>query len=278
MRDDDTSPAPGLTRDMPQKPDHGEESYRGSGRLEGMAALITGGDSGIGRAVAIAFAREGADIAISYLDEEDDARDTARLVEAAGRTCLLLPGDISEAAQCRAVVEQAAAKLGRLDVLVNNAAHQAFIDDIADISDEEFDKTFRTNIYATFWLSKAAIPHMQRGGSIINTASINSDKPNPRLLAYATTKGAIQNFTAGLAQMMAPKGIRVNCVAPGPVWTPLITATLEPEKWAEFGKDTPMGRVAQPVDLVSSYVMLAEPASGYVTGATIAVNGGMPML
>ncbi len=274
----DGSPDPGLTAEMPDKPDHGEDSYRGSGRLDGMAALITGGDSGIGRAVAIAYAREGADVAISYLDEEEDARDTARLIEAAGRKCVLLPGDISDAGHCRAVVGQAMDRLGKLDVLVNNAAHQAFIDDIADISDEEFDKTFKTNIYATFWLSKAAIPHMQEGASIINTASINSDKPSPRLLAYATTKGAIQNFTAGLAQMMAKKGIRVNCVAPGPVWTPLITATLEREKWGEFGRDTPMGRPAQPVDLVTAYVMLAEPLSAYVTGATIAVNGGTPML
>ncbi len=274
----DGSPAPGLTRDMPDKPDHGEDSYRGCGRLEGMAALITGGDSGIGRAVAIAFAREGADVAISYLDEEQDARDTARLIEAAGRKCVLIPGDISDAGHCRAVIGQTVEQLGKLDVLVNNAAHQAFIDDIADISDEEFDKTFKTNIYATFWLSKAAIPHMKEGASIINTASINSDKPSPRLLAYATTKGAIQNFTAGLAQMMAKKGIRVNCVAPGPVWTPLITATLERDKWGGFGRDTPMGRPAQPVDLVTAYVMLAEPLSAYVTGATIAVNGGTPMI
>lgn len=274
----DGSPAPGLTSEMPDKPDHGEHSYRGAGRLDGMAALITGGDSGIGRAVAIAFAREGADVAISYLDEEEDARDTARLIEAAGRKCVLIPGDVSDAGHCRAVIEQTVDQLGKLDVLVNNAAHQAFIDDIEDISDEEFDKTFKTNIYATFWLSKAAIPHMQKGASIINTASINSDKPNPRLLAYATTKGAIQNFTVGLAQMVAPKGIRVNCVAPGPVWTPLITATLERDKWEGFGRDTPMGRPAQPIDLVTSYVMLAEPLSGYVTGATIAVNGGMPMI
>lgn len=278
MQDDVTSPDPGLTRDMPEKPDHGEESYRGCGRLEGMVALITGGDSGIGRAVAIAFAREGADVAIAYLNEEEDARDTAGLIEQAGRKCLLLPGDLSEAAHCRAVVDQVVERLGKLDILVNNAAHQAFIDEIGEISDEEFDKTFRTNIYATFWLSKAAIPHMKRGASIINTASINSDKPNPRLLAYATTKGAIQNFTVGLAQMVAKDGIRVNCVAPGPVWTPLITSTLEREKWDEFGVDTPMGRPAQPIDLVTSYVMLAEPLSAYVTGATIAVNGGTPMI
>ncbi len=278
MQDRQESPTPGLTRDMPHKPDHGEDSYRGCGRLEGMAALITGGDSGIGRAVAIAFAREGADVAIAYLDEEEDARDTAALIEAAGRNVVLIQGDISQPDHCRAVVAKTVERLGKLDVLVNNAAHQAFIDDIGEISDEEFDKTFRTNIYATFWLSKAAIPHMKRGGSIINTASINSDKPNPRLLAYAATKGAIQNFTVGLAQMVADKGIRVNCVAPGPVWTPLITSTLEREKWEEFGKDTPMGRPAQPVDLVTSYVMLAEPLSAYVTGATIAVNGGMPMI
>lgn len=277
MMDENDSPDPGRTQDMPDKPDHGEDSYRGAGRLDGMAALITGGDSGIGRAVAIAFAREGADVAISYLDEDRDAKDTARLIEQAGRKCLLLPGDIGDRAHCDDMVEQVVAEFGGIDILVNNAAHQAFIEDLEEISDAEWDKTFRTNMSATFWLSRAAVRHMKRGASIINTTSINADKPNPKLLAYATTKGAIRNFTVGLAQLLAPKGIRVNCVAPGPIWTPLITATMPPEKVGEFGRDTPMGRPGQPIELVTAYVMLAEPLSSYVSGATIAVTGGTPM-
>lgn len=275
---DGKSPEPGRTGEMPDKPDHGEDSYRGAGRLEGMRALITGGDSGIGRAVAIAFAREGADVAISYLDEEEDAGETARLVEEAGRRCLLIPGDISEADHCRSVVAQVVEAFGGIDVLVNNAAHQAFIDELDEINDEEFEKTFRVNMFATFWLSREAVRHMGEGASIINTVSINSDKPNPKLLAYAATKGAVRNFTAGLAQLLAPKGIRVNCVAPGPVWTPLITATMPAEKVHGFGTDTPFGRAAQPAELVSAYVMLAEPISTYVSGATVAVTGGLPML
>ena len=278
MMDANDSPDPGRTQDMPDKPDHGEDSYRGAGRLDATAALAAGGDSGIGRAVAVAFAREGADVAISYLDEDSDAQDTARLIEQAGRKCLLLPGDIGDRAHCDSIVEQTVEAFGGLDILVNNAAHQAFIEDMEEISDEEWDKTFRTNMSATFWLSRAAVRHMKRGASIINTTSINADKPNPKLLAYATTKGAIRNFTVGLAQLLAPKGIRVNCVAPGPIWTPLITATMPPEKVGDFGKDTPMGRPGQPIELVTSYVMLAEPLSSYVTGATIAVTGGTPML
>lgn len=277
MTDASDSPDPGRTQDMPDTPDHGEDSYRGAGRLDGMAALITGGDSGIGRAVAIAFAREGADVAISYLDEDKDAKDTARLIEQAGRKCLLLPGDIGDRAHCDDMVEKTVDAFGGIDILVNNAAHQAFIEDIEEISDDEWDKTFRTNMSATFWLSRAAVRHMRRGASIINTTSINADRPNPKLLAYATTKGAIRNFTVGLAQLLAPKGIRVNCVAPGPIWTPLITATMPPEKLRDFGRDTPMGRPGQPVELVSAYVMLAEPLSSYVSGATIAVTGGTPM-
>lgn len=275
---EENSPDPGRTGEMPDKPDHGEESYRGAGRLEGMRALITGGDSGIGRAVAIAFAREGADVAISFLDEEEDAGETARLVEEAGQRCLLIPGDISEADHCRSVVEQVVEAFGGIDILVNNAAHQSFIEELEEITDEEFEKTFKVNMFATFWLSREAVRHMGEGASIINTVSINSDKPNPKLLAYAATKGSMRNFTAGLAQLLAPKGIRVNCVAPGPVWTPLITATMPEDKVKDFGKDTPMGRPAQPVELVSAYVMLAEPISSYVTGATVAVTGGMPML
>lgn len=271
-------PVPGETADMRDKPDHGEDSYRGAGRLEGMVALITGGDSGIGRAVAIAFAREGADVAISYLNEDEDAEDTATLIREAGRRCLLLPGDIGDADHCQTLIDRTVADLGGLDILVNNAAHQAFIDRIEDISDEEWDRTLRTNLDAMFWLTRAAVVHMKEGASIINTTSINADKPNPGLLAYAMTKGAIRNFTAGLAQMLADRKIRVNCVAPGPVWTPLIAATMKPEDMADFGKDTPLGRPAQPVELVSAYVMLAEPLSSYVTGATIAVTGGTPML
>jgi NAD(P)-dependent dehydrogenase (short-subunit alcohol dehydrogenase family) len=271
-------PMPGRTDDMTPRPDHGEESYRGSGRLEGRAALITGADSGIGRAVALAFAREGADVMISYLDENDDADVTRALVEEAGRRAYVAPGDIKDPDHCRALVRETNEAFGRFDILVNNAAHQAHFDTLEDISDEEWDVTFRINIHAMFYLAKAAAPLMPSGGAIINTASINSDKPNPGLLAYATTKGAIQNFTAGLAQMLAPRGIRVNCVAPGPVWTPLIPSTLPADSAAHFGESSPMGRPAQPAELASAYVMLAEPASSYTSGATVAVTGGTPMI
>ena len=269
---------PGSFKKMRPRPDHGETSWRGAGRLDGMVALITGGDSGIGRAVAIAYAREGADLAIAYLNETDDAKDTAQIVQEAGRDCLLLPGDLGDPAHCRDVVARTVEQFGRIDILVNNAAHQMKFDEISEISDEEWRRTFAVNIDAMFHLAKAAIPHMAPGASIINTASINADKPNPTLLAYATTKGAIQNFTAGLAQMLAKKGIRVNAVAPGPVWTPLIPASFPPEEVAKFGENYPMKRPAQPVELASSYVMLAEPMSSFVSGATIAVTGGMPMI
>ncbi|MBD9529899.1 SDR family oxidoreductase [Paracoccus sp. PAR01] len=269
---------PGSFKKMSPRPDHGETSWRGAGRLDGMVALITGGDSGIGRAVAIAYAREGADLAIAYLNETDDAKDTAQIVQEAGRDCLLLPGDLGDPAHCRDVVARTVEQFGRIDILVNNAAHQMKFDEISEISDEEWRRTFAVNIDAMFHLAKAAIPHMAPGASIINTASINADKPNPTLLAYATTKGAIQNFTAGLAQMLAKKGIRVNAVAPGPVWTPLIPASFPPEEVAKFGENYPMKRPAQPVELASSYVMLAEPMSSFVSGATIAVTGGMPMI
>jgi NAD(P)-dependent dehydrogenase (short-subunit alcohol dehydrogenase family) len=269
---------PGDTAKMNPVPDHGETSYEGSGRLKGKKVVLTGGDSGIGRAVAIAYAREGADLLISYLDEHEDAKATQELVEQAGRTCILVPGDIQNASHCRDVIERAVKEFGRIDVLVNNAAHQASFDDIGDISDEEWELTFRVNIHAMFYLTKAAVPHMPEGASIINTASINSDAPNPTLLAYATTKGAIQNFTAGLAQLLAEKGIRANAVAPGPVWTPLIPATLPPDAVKNFGKQVPMKRPAQPVELATAYVMLADPLSSYVSGATIAVTGGKPIL
>jgi NAD(P)-dependent dehydrogenase (short-subunit alcohol dehydrogenase family) len=273
-----TQELPGSFRKMDPKPDHGETSWRGAGRLQGMAALITGGDSGIGRAVAIAFAREGADVALSFLNEHEDAADTARLVTEAGRRCLALPGDIADPAHCRHIVARVAEEFGRLDVLVNNAAHQDTFETIDDITDEEWQRTFAVNIHAMFYLAKAAVPHMRPGASIINTASINADAPNPGLLAYATTKGAIQNFTGGLAQLLAEQGIRVNCVAPGPVWTPLIPASMSAEKTSKFGSNYPMKRPAQPVELASAYVMLAEPMSSYVSGATVAVTGGKPLI
>jgi NAD(P)-dependent dehydrogenase (short-subunit alcohol dehydrogenase family) len=269
---------PGSTDRMTPSPDHGEASYVGSGRLAGKVALITGGDSGIGRAVALAFAREGADIAISYLDEDEDAEATKRLVQSAGRRAISMSGDIQHAAHCRAIVDRAVCELGGIDILVNNAAHQAAFDDITDISDEEWELTFRVNLHAMFYLAKAAVPHMKRGSAIINTASINSDAPNPLLLAYATSKGAIQNFTAGLAQMLAERDIRVNAVAPGPIWTPLIPSTLPRDAVTNFGGDTPMKRPGQPAELATAYVMLADPLSSYVSGATIAVTGGRPML
>ncbi len=269
---------PGLTGAMTPRPDHGEASYTGSGRLKGKRAVITGGDSGIGRAVAIAFAREGADVLISYLNEDEDARDTARWVEKAGQKVVLVPGDIQHPQHCRAIVDKAVSELGGIDILVNNAAHQATFKDIGDISDEEWQLTFAVNIHAMFYLTKAAVPHMPAGASIINTASINSDKPNPSLLAYATTKGAIQNFTAGLAQMLAEKGIRANAVAPGPIWTPLIPSTMTGDSVTEFGKQVPMKRPGQPAELATAYVMLADPLSSYVSGATIAVTGGQPII
>ncbi|WFE76995.1 SDR family oxidoreductase [Roseinatronobacter sp. S2] len=273
-----TQELPGSLARMDPRPDHGEETWVGHGRLRGACALITGSDSGIGRAVAIAYAREGADVAISFLEETEDAKDTARHVEACGQRCLLLPGDISDPKHCRHIVETVAAELGRLDILVNNAAHQQTFAELDDIPDEEWQRTFAINIHSMFYLSKAAIGQMGKGASIINTASVNSDMPNPSLLAYATTKGAIQNFTAGLAQMLADKGIRVNCVAPGPVWTPLIPGSMSGETVAQFGANYPMKRPAQPVELASAYVMLAESASSYVSGATIAVTGGKPMI
>jgi NAD(P)-dependent dehydrogenase (short-subunit alcohol dehydrogenase family) len=269
---------PGKTDAMNPRPDHGEESYVGSGRLAGKRAIITGGDSGIGRAVAIAYAREGADLLISYLDEHEDARETQKWVEEAGRNAILAPGDISAAEHCRAIVEKAIAELGGVDILVNNAAHQASFKDIGDISDDEWQLTFAVNIHAMFYLSKAAVPHLNKGGVIINTTSINADQPNASLLAYATTKGAIQNFTMGLAQMLAVKGIRVNCVAPGPVWTPLIPSTMPPEAVQTFGENTPIGRAAQPRELALPYVMLATEEASYITGATVPVTGGRPFI
>ena len=269
---------PGETTAMTPKPDHGEESYKGCGKLTGRAAIVTGGDSGIGRAVAIAFAREGADVLIAYYDEDDDARETARWVEEAGRKAVLMPGDLKEEAHCEAVIKKAMDAFGQLDILVNNAAHQATFETIEDISAEEWDVTFRTNIYSMFYLSKAALRHMRPGGAIVNTTSINATDPSPALLAYATTKGAIANFTGGLSQLVADKGIRVNAVAPGPVWTPLIPSTMPQEKVESFGSSTPLGRAGQPAELAPAYVYLASDDGTYVTGEVIAVTGGRLML
>jgi NAD(P)-dependent dehydrogenase (short-subunit alcohol dehydrogenase family) len=275
---DQTQAPPGHTAGMQPPPDHGEASYKGSGRLTGKVALITGADSGIGRAVAIAFAREGADVAISYLNEHEDAQETKGWVEEAGRRAVLLPGDLAEPGHCRALVEKTVEALGRLDVLVNNAAEQATYKSLEEITDEAWARTFQVNIHAMFHLAKAALPHLQPGASIINTTSINADDPNPSLLPYATTKGAIQNFTAGLAQMLAERGVRVNCVAPGPIWTPLIPATMPPEKVKQFGANTPMKRPGQPKEVAPAYVLLASDEASYVSGATVAVTGGRPML
>lgn len=259
-------------------PDHGEETYEGHGRLRDRAALITGADSGIGRAVAIAFAREGADVVISYLEEHDDAEETAHWVTKAGRKAVMIPGDIQDEEHCRSLVDRTVEEFGKIDILVNNAAHQATFSDIQEISSEEWDRTWRTNIYSMFYLCKAAIPKMKPGSTIINTSSINADEPSPRLLAYAATKGAIANFTAGLAGMIAEKGIRVNAVAPGPIWTPLIPSTMPQEKIKNFGKSTPMGRAGQPAELAPTFVLLASPESSYITGALVPVTGGRVML
>ena len=269
---------PGRTDEMTPAPDHGEHSYKGSGRLSGRAAIITGADSGIGRAVAIAFAREGADVLISYLEEHDDAHETARWVEEAGRKAITVAGDIREEAHCRALVERAMKEFGKLDILVNNAAHQATFKSIEDISAAEWDATFRSNIYSVFYLCKAAIPRMQPGSTIINTSSINATDPSPSLLAYATTKGAIANFTAGLSGMVAKQGIRVNAVAPGPIWTPLIPSTMPMEKVKNFGSNTPLGRAGQPAELAPVFVLLASDESSYMTGALVPVTGGRLML
>ena len=271
-------PEPGLDADLEPKTDRGEESYRGTGRLEGRKALITGADSGIGAAVAIAYAREGADVALAYLpEEEEDAQEIVRLVEAAGRKAVALPGDVRDAAYCAQLVTDAVEALGGLDILVNNAGKQVAVENLEDLSDEQLDDTFKTNIYAFFRITKAALPHLPAGSSIINTTSIQAYNPSPFLLDYASTKAAINNFTKGLAQQLAPKGIRVNAVAPGPFWTPLQVSDGQPkEMLPEFGKDTPLGRAGQPTELAPAYVFLASPESSYVIGETLNVNGGTP--
>ena len=269
---------PGSSDAMDPVPDYGEATYRGSGRLADKVAVITGADSGIGRAVALAFAREGADVLVAYLDEEKDAAETRRLVEDAGRRCELFAGDISKRETCGELVRRAVDAFGRIDILVNNAARQMSYDSIDEIPDEEWEATFATNISAMFYITKDAVPHMAPGSSIINTASINADTPSPQLLAYATTKGAIQNFTGGLAQLLAEKQIRANAVAPGPVWTPLIPSTMPAEKVENFGSQVPFGRPAQPAELAGAYVLLASDDASYISGATIAVTGGKPII
>ncbi|MFI6262809.1 SDR family oxidoreductase [Micromonospora sp. NPDC051006] len=270
---------PGSTQEMTPKPDHGEESYRGSGKLDGKRAVITGGDSGIGRAVAIAFAREGADVLISYLgeDEDADARETVRLVEEAGRRGVAVRGDITDEAHCRQLIERALSDLGGIDILVNNAAYQMSQDKgILGISTDQFDRVMKTNLYAMFWLCKAAVPHLAEGSAIINTSSIQAFDPSPPLLDYATTKAGIANFTKALAADLAEQGIRVNAVAPGPIWTPLIPATMPEEQVEQFGKDTPLGRPGQPAELAPAYVFFASQESSYVTGEILGVTGGRP--
>jgi NAD(P)-dependent dehydrogenase (short-subunit alcohol dehydrogenase family) len=269
---------PGIQSEMRPVPDCGEESYKGSGKLTDKVAVITGGDSGIGRAVAIAYAREGADVLISYLSEDSDAKDTAGYVEQAGRRAVLVKGDVADPQHCREIIQTAVSELGGVDILVSNAAFQMTHDSLEEISDEEWDRTIHTNISAMFHLCKAAMPHLKPGSSIIGSSSVNSDSPNPKLASYAATKAAIANFCASLAQLLGEKGIRVNSVAPGPIWTPLIPATMPPEKVEKFGENTPLGRAGQPKELAPVYVLLASEDGSYISGARIAVTGGRPVL
>jgi NAD(P)-dependent dehydrogenase (short-subunit alcohol dehydrogenase family) len=268
--------APGLASKMEPRPDHGEKSYKGSGRLAGRKALITGGDSGIGRAAAIAFAREGADLAIGYLPvEESDAKEVIELIQAEGRKAIALPGDIRDEGFCRKLVEAAIKSLGGLDILVNNAGKQVAQPAIADITTEQFDATFKTNVYAMFWITKAALPHMPAGAAIINTASIQAYEPSPNLLDYAQTKACIVSFTKGLAKQLAAKGIRVNAVAPGPFWTPLQPSGGQPQEAVEtFGSKSPLGRPGQPAEIAPTYVLLASSEASYVTGEVFGNTGG----
>lgn len=268
---------PGAESEMQPKPDYGEDSYEGSGKLEGKAAIITGGDSGIGRAVALAFAREGADVLISYLNEEKDAQETRRAVEKSGKRAVLVAGDIGDEAHCKQIVDRAFDEFGKLDILVNNAAFQMTHESIREIPSEEFDHTFKTNVYAMFYLCKAALPRMNEGGAIINTASIQAYQPSSSLLAYASTKGAIVTFTKALNEEAIKQGVRVNAVAPGPVWTPLIPSTMPTEQVKTFGKETPIGRAAQPAELAPVYVFLASKESSYIGGEVIGVTGGKPL-
>ncbi|QJY44429.1 SDR family oxidoreductase [Pseudonocardia broussonetiae] len=276
---DRTVEHPGRTADLDVRPDHGEQTYRGTGRLEGRKAVITGGDSGIGRAVAIAFAREGADVLITHLDaEKDDAEETAGLVREAGRTALAVAADLTDEQTCHDVVRRAVEEFGRIDVLVSNAAYQmSQSDGLAGITTEQFDRVMKTNVYALFWLCKAAVPHMPAGSSIITSSSVQAFQPSPHLLDYATSKAAIVNFTKGLGHDLIEKGIRANSVAPGPVWTPLIPATMDEEKLESFGAQAPMGRAAQPAELAPFYVFLASQESSYMTSEVLGVTGGSPI-
>ena len=278
MTYDTVQQPPGSQAAMTPRPDCGEESYVGHGRLAGKKAVITGADSGIGRAVAIAFAREGADVLISYLDEDEDARETARYVEEAGQRAVLVPGDVSKPQHCRDIIAKAVEEFGRIDVLVNNAAFQMTREKIEDVPDDEWDYTIATNLSAMFHLCKAALPHMGEGSCIIGSSSVNSDMPNPTLAPYAATKAAIANFSASLAQLLGERGIRVNSVAPGPVWTPLIPASMNEEQVAKFGTNTPLGRAGQPVELAPAYVLLASDEASFMSGARVAVTGGRPIL
>jgi hypothetical protein len=268
-------PAPGRESEMEPRPDYGEETYEGTAKLLDKVALVTGADSGIGRAVALAFAREGADVLVSYLSENEDAAETVRVVEDAGRKAVAVPGDIGDEEHCKALVARAVAELGGLDILVNNAATQGVYESITEIPSAEIERVFRTNILSFFWLSRAAIPHLEPGSSIINTTSIQAYDPSPTLIHYATTKGAISTFTKALAKELVEKGVRVNAVAPGPVWTPLIAMSFEPEEVAEFGQDNPLGRPAQPAELAPAYVFLASDEARFVVGEVIGVTGGL---
>ena len=271
-------PEPGLDAELEPKADLGEKTYRGTGRLSGRKALITGADSGIGAATAIAFAREGADVAMAYLPEEEvDAQRISQILQDAGAKVLTLPGDLRDPDYCRDLVEKAVNGLGGLDILVNNGGKQVYNEDLASLDDDQFDDTFKTNVYAMFWITKAALPHLAAGSAIINTTSVQAYKPSEILVDYASTKATINAFTKALAQQLAPKGIRVNAVAPGPIWTPLQVTDGQPqEKIAEFGEQTPLGRAGQPAELAPAFVFLASPESSYVIGETLNVNGGTP--
>ena len=279
IKGEQQQPAPGLSSKMDPAPDHGETSYVGRGLLTDRVALITGGDSGIGRAVAIAYAREGADVAISYLPEEQtDAEETARWVNQAGRRCVMLPGDIKDEALCHALVARTVEAFGRLDILVNNAAAQTVNKELSDVTAEQLDTAFRTNVFAMYYLSQAAVPHMKPGAAIVNSTSVQAKTASKTMLVYAATKGAIASFTVALSNLLAPQGIRVNCVAPGPVWTPIQPIVKEPEQLESLGKDVPMGRPGQPAELAPAYVLLASDQGSFMSGALIPVTGGVPML
>ncbi|GAB2582595.1 glucose 1-dehydrogenase [Dyella jejuensis] len=269
---------PGTFTSMKPVPDHGEKDYQGHGRLSGKVALITGADSGIGRAVAIAFAREGADVVLSYLAETEDAKDTVKVCKQSGKDAIAIAGDIADPAHCRELVEATIKRFGKLHVVVNNAAFQKEAKSLADIADEDWQRHYNVNIHAMFYILRAAEPHLKPGASVINTASINAKRPPTAQLAYSSTKGAITNFTTGLAGLWAEKGIRVNAVLPGPIWTPLIPSTMEPEEYRDFGSQVPLQRPGQPVELAGAYVYLASDESSYTTGAMIAVAGGAPNL